>query len=45
MILRLQVGVLTKETIFVIKLGCYLDKIDLCRAHLSVALYFLRQGV
>ena len=45
MILHLQVGVSTKETIFVIKLGCYLDRIVLCRAHLSVAFYFLRQRV
>ena len=45
MILHLRVCVLTKETIFDIKLGRYLDRIVLCRAHLSVALYFLRQGV
>jgi len=45
MILHVQVGVSAKETIFVIKLGRYLDRIVLCRAHLSVASYFLRQGV
>ena len=41
-ILHLQVGVSTKETIFIVQPGRYLVRIVLCRAHIIVAIYCLR---
>ena len=38
----MQVGVSTKETIFIVQPGRYLVRIVLCRAHIIVAIYCLR---